>query len=290
MQAETSMQTTGQQEEYTLEELLICRMAKEMKGEIVGGAATYCSMAAVKLAQSLYNPDLIDMSGGLHHFDSRTPMAFLAAESLGRGTAKARVSWEELFALVFRQKFVVWVGPVQIDQNGNANISVIGDWNNPKAALIGARGLPDDSVHLKAMNYHVVDHSKRSFPARVDFVCAVGFGEAREKAGVRDGCPGIVVSNLGVFDFDEASGKMRLQSLHPGVPVEEVREKTGFDLIIPSKIPMTEPPSKEEVDLIRNQIDPLGLRFLDRMAKGQVGDYMQRVIQREKELFRTRSC
>lgn len=279
------MQTANKSEEYTLEELLISRMAKEMKGEMVGGAATYCSMAAVKLAQSLYNPDLIDMSGGLHHFDSRTPMAFLSAESLGRETAKARVSWEELFAMVFRQKFVVWVGPAQIDQRGNANISVIGDWHNPKAALIGARGLPDDSVHLKAMNYHVVDHSKRSFPARVDFVCAVGFGEAREKAGLRDGRPGIVVSNLGVFDFDEALGKMRVESLHPGVSIEEVKEKTGFDLLIPSNVPETEPPARKEVDFIRNQIDPLGLRFLDRMPRPNMKDYLSQVIQRESELF-----
>lgn len=280
------MRTTDKQEDYALEELLISRMAKEMKGEMVGGAATYCSMAAVKLAQSLYNPDLIDMSGGLHYFDSRAPMAFLSAESLGKGTAKARVSWEELFAMVFRQKFVVWVGPAQIDQNGNANISVIGDWKSPKAALIGARGLPDDSVHLQAMNYHVVDHSKRSFAPRVDFVCAVGFGAAREKAGVRDGCPGVVVSNLGVFDFDEASGKMRLQSLHPGVSIEEVKEKTGFELLIPSKIPETEPPTKEEVDLIRKQIDPLGLRFLDRMPRANMKDYLCQLIQRESELFK----
>jgi glutaconate CoA-transferase, subunit B len=283
------MQTTNQQEEHTLEELLISRMAKEMKGEIVGGAATYCSMAAVKLAQALYNDDLIDMSGGLHHFDSRTPMAFLAAEFLGKETAKARVSWEDLFAMVFRQKFIVWVGPAQIDQNGNANISVIGDWHNPKAALIGARGLPDDSVHLKAMNYHVADHSKRSFPQRVDFVCAVGFGEAREKAGIRDGSPGTVVSNLGVFDFDEASGKMRLQSLHPGVSVQEVREKTGFELLLPSNVPETDPPTQKEIDLIRNQIDPLGLRTLDRKPKAEVRDFMLRTIQKEAEIFKTKA-
>src|SRR5574341_1953014 len=89
----TSMRTTDKQEDYALEELLISRMAKELKGEMVGGAATYCSMAAVKLAQSLYNPDLIDMSGGLHYFDSRAPLAFLSTESMGKGTAKARVSW-----------------------------------------------------------------------------------------------------------------------------------------------------------------------------------------------------
>lgn len=283
------MRTTDKQEDYALEELLISRMAKELKGEMVGGAATYCSMAAVKLAQSLYNPDLIDMSGGLHYFDSRAPMAFLSAESLGKGTAKARVSWEELFAMVFRQKFVVWVGPAQIDQNGNANISVIGDWKSPKAALIGARGLPDDSVHLQAMNYHVVDHSKRSFAPRVDFVCAVGFGEARRKAGVRDGRPGIVVSNLGVFDFDEEAGRMRLQSLHPGVSLQEVKEKTGFELLIPSEIPETEPPTKEEVELIRNRIDPLALRLLDRTPRPQIVPLMLQVAQREAELFKSRA-
>ena len=280
------MQKTDKHEEYTLEELLISRMAKEMKGEIVGGAATYCSMVAVKLAQSLYNPDLIDLSGGLHHFDSRIPMAFLAVESLGRETARARVSWEELFAMVFRQKFIVWVGPAQVDQFGNANISVIGDWHNPKAVLIGARGLPDDSVHLTAMNYHMVDHSKRSFPAKVDFVCAVGFGESRQKSGIQDGCPGIVVSNLGVFDFDEGSGKMRVQSLHPGVSIDEVNAKTGFELLVPSNIPETEAPNEKELDLIRNQIDPLGLRFLDRMPKAEVKNYLSRIIERETELFK----
>jgi len=114
----------------------------------------------------------------------------------------------------------------------------------------------------------------------------VGFGEAREKAGVRDGCPGVVVSNLGVFDFDEASGKMRLQSLHPGVSIEEVKEKTGFELLIPSKIPETEPSTKEEVDLIRKQIDPLGLRFLDRMPRANMKDYLCQLIQRESELFK----
>ncbi len=279
----------NRQEEYTLEELLISRMAKEMKGEIVAGAATYCSTAAVKLAQSLYNPDLIDMSGGLHHFDSRTPMAFLLSEFAGKETARARVSWEELFAMVFRQKFFVWVGPAQIDQNGNVNISVIGDWSQPKVALVGARGLPDDSVHLKAMNYHVVDHSRRSFVPRVDFVAAVGLGEARERSGVKEGGPGIVVSNLGVFDFDHNLGKMRLRSLHPGVSLQEVKEKTGFELVIPPKILGTEPPSKEDLDLIRNKIDPLGLRFLDRMPKAEVGDYMYRTIQSEGQLLKPRS-
>jgi glutaconate CoA-transferase subunit B len=271
-------------QEYTLEDLLICRMARDMKGEMVAGAATSCSNVAVKLAQALYNPDLIDFSSGLHHFDSRTPATMISSEIAGRGKGKARVSWDELFSLIFRQQFIIWVGPAQVDQNGNANISVVGPWENPKIAMVGARGLPDDSVHVTAMNYHVTDHSKRTFVAHVDFVCAVGFGDARKQAGVKDGEPGIIVSNLGIFDFDRASGQMRIQSLHPGVTLDEVKQNTGFELIIPSEIPRTEPPTKQELDLIPT-LDPLGLRFLDRMPRATAGPYMAQALQKENEMF-----
>ena len=270
---------------YSLEYLLISRMARELKGEIVGGAATFCSMAAVKLAQALYNPDLTDMSGGLHHFDSRAPLTLFHTEFLGRESAKARVSWGELFLMVFREKFFVWIGPAQIDQHGNANISAIGPWERPKAALVGARGLPDDSVHLTSMNYHVIDQSKRTFVPRVDFVCAVGYGPARETDEVKSGRPGIVVSNLGVFDFDESAGKMRLQSLHPGVSLDQVKENTGFDLLLPSAIRETQAPTQTEIALIRERIDPLGLRFLDRMPRAEAAAFLDQLAAKEREMF-----
>ncbi len=82
---------------------------------------------------------------------------------------------------------------------------------------------------------------------------------------------------------------MRLQSLHPGVSIDEVKGKTGFELLIPSNIPETEPPTGKEVDLVRSQIDPLGLRFLDRKPKTEIKDFMLQMIQREAELFKTRA-
>lgn len=270
--------------EYTLEDLLVCRMARDMKGEKLAGGATYCANVAVKLAQALYNPDLIDFLSGLHHFDSRTPATMIASEMAGKGKGKAKVSWEELFALIFREQFIIWVGPAQVDQNGNANISVVGRWEDPKIAMVGARGLPDDSVHVTAMNYHVADHSKRTFVGHVDFVCAVGFGDARKRAGLTKGEPGIVVSNLGIFDFDRAAGRMRIQSLHPSVSLDDVVQNTGFDLLIPSPIPPTEPPTQQEMDWIP-KLDPLGLRFLDRMPRAKAGGYLAQALQKEARMF-----
>ena len=51
---------------------------------------------------------------------------------------------------------------------------------------------------------------------------------------------------------------MRLKALHPGVTVEEVVENTGFELIIPGQIGRNEPPSTEELRLLREEIDPEG--------------------------------
>jgi glutaconate CoA-transferase subunit B len=67
--------------------------------------------------------------------------------------------------------------------------------------------------------------------------------------------PKLVVTNLAVMEFDEASRKMALRSLHPGVSVERVHENTGFELIIPADVPQTVLPTAEELQLLRTEID-----------------------------------
>jgi acyl CoA:acetate/3-ketoacid CoA transferase beta subunit len=70
-----------------------------------------------------------------------------------------------------------------------------------------------------------------------------------------------VVSNLGSFDWDPVSHRMRLLSVHPGVTVDEVVAATGFDLVIPEYVPVTREPTAEELRLIREVIDPMGARY-----------------------------
>ena len=75
-----------------------------------------------------------------------------------------------------------------------------------------------------------------------------------------------MVSNLGMFDFETPDHTMRLRSVHPGVTVEEIVGATGFELTVPSDVPSTRPPTPEELTLIRDVLDPRGLR--DREVKG----------------------
>jgi hypothetical protein len=69
-----------------------------------------------------------------------------------------------------------------------------------------------------------------------------------------------VVSNLAVMDFETPDHTMRLRSVHPGVTVDEVVAATGFELVVPDDVPETRLPTDEELHVIRDVLDPDGLR------------------------------
>jgi acyl CoA:acetate/3-ketoacid CoA transferase beta subunit len=154
----------------------------------------------------------------------------------------------------------------QIDRFGNHNFACIGPHAKPRAQLLGMRGAPGNTVNHPT-SYWVPNHSRKVFVEAVDVVSGVGFDRARAlgRAGrfheIRR-----VVSNLGVFDFATPDRRMRLASVHPGVRVGDVVDQTGFDLAVGGEVPETRAPSAEELRLIRERIDPEGLR--DREVPG----------------------
>jgi glutaconate CoA-transferase subunit B len=61
------------------------------------------------------------------------------------------------------------------------------------------------------------------------------------------------------MDYDDGPGgscRMRLAATHPGVSVPEVIDNTGFELIIPQHVLVNDPPSVEELRILREEIDP----------------------------------
>jgi glutaconate CoA-transferase subunit B len=103
------------------------------------------------------------------------------------------------------------------------------------------------------------DHSLRSFVEKVDFRTSPGFLEggeswrtAKEEGLILGEGPVLVVSPLGVFDFEEESKAMRLVSVHPGKTLEEVVAATGFQLVVPAEVPTTSPPTEKELVILRS--------------------------------------
>jgi len=258
--------------DYEVDELMIATLAGLFRNDdqVCNGMASFIPVAAFMLARLTHAPELVWLASaaGLDPRPERVPASTLEAP-LWRDSVMYLEQYGDFwnYALNGRwiQKFCV--GAAQLDQHGNANNSVIGDdYHAPKVRLPGTAGLADMASIGKELYYWNPDHSRRSMVEKVDFISAAGYlegGTAREQLGLTGG-PQVVISNLAVMDFHPESKKMRLKSLHPGVTLENVQEATGFDLLIPEDaipetrrpIPATRKPSKAQVELIRDVIDP----------------------------------
>jgi len=152
------------------------------------------------------------------------------------------------------------MGATQIDRFGNQNIACIGPFEKPRAQLLGMRGAPGNTVNHPT-SYWVPNHGKRVFVEAVDLVCGIGYDRAAALGETASRFHEIrrVVSNLGVFDFGTPDHSMRLASVHPGVSVEDVVERTGFELSVPDPVPETRSPTAEELRILREVLDPDGI-------------------------------
>ena len=230
-----------------------CGEAWRGDGEIVASPIGTLPTIGARLAALTFSPDLVLTDGD----------ALMTAEPLPVGAPadhpKVVEGWlpfGKMFDLLWWGRRHVMMGATQVDRFGNQNIACIGPWEKPKAMLLGVRGGPGNTVNHPT-SYWVPNHSPRVFVENVDFVSGVGYDRVPKGAyhEIR-----VVVSNLGVFDFATPDHSMRLRSVHPGVTLDEVRSATGFPLSVDGTVAETRMPTDEELRLIREVVDPKGLR------------------------------
>ncbi|MCL4559317.1 MAG: hypothetical protein M1281_01725 [Chloroflexi bacterium] len=133
------------------------------------------------------------------------------------------------------------------------------DYHHPQVRLPGSGGA-NDLASLCWKTLSVMVHDRRRFVPHVDFITSPGYltgPGAREAAGLPPGTgPYKVISTLAVMGFDPQSLRMRVESLHPGVSKAEVAASTGFELLFAGPLPETPAPTKEELDILRREVDP----------------------------------
>lgn len=251
----TSEQTTG---EITRAEVCVvaCADAWRGDGEILASPITTIPIIAARTARATFEPDLLLSDG-----ESKLIAGTWAVDEPTPDTVEGYVPFRTIFDVMWSGRRHVMMSPVQLDRFGNANISMIGDFARPKRQLLGVRGAPGNTVNHPT-SYWVPRHSTRAFVERVDLVCGVGYDRAREVGPVISEWLDLrrVVTNLAVLDFAGQDNTMRLVSVHPGVTVAAVCEATGFELERADQVPMTRTPTTEELQVIRTQVDPRGLR------------------------------
>ena len=242
--------------EYSLAELLACVASRVLEDNRAVFVGTGLPMIATMLAQRTHTPHILIIfeAGGvgpqvpalpISVGDSRTFHRAVAASSMHDVMSAGQAGYIDY----------AFLGAAAMDAFGNLNTTVIGDWEQPRVRLPGSGGANDLGSFCWRTVYMMRNQSRRTFVEKLDFVTTPGWlgrpGE-REKAGLPAGSgPYRVITQLGVYGFDEESKRLALLSLYPGITVEEVQANSEFEILIPAKVPVTQPPTVEERRILR---------------------------------------
>lgn len=237
---------------YTPSEMMIAAAARELAGQRVCFVGIGLPNVAVNLALRTVAPELelIYEAGAYGAQPARLPLS-IGDPTIVTGSL-AVMSQADLFGLYLQRGLVDvgFLGAAQIDRFGNINSTVIGDYAAPKVRLPGSGGANEIALHSRQV-FVVMRQSKRSFVASIDFCTSPGSSGSGRRG------PSVVVTDLGVYHF-EADGEMRLDTLHPGVSLDDVRAAIDWEVRVSPKLSQTPPPSTDELRLIREVLDPEG--------------------------------
>jgi len=271
--------------DYTVDELIcVCISRQIQDGEMVAqGIATPLVAAGYLLAKMTHAPNISFATaiGGSLCLEAG-PLSLSHVEEIWVGKARRFVSFADIVCGILPSMHLKeFFRPAQVDPQGNTNNVAFGDVRRPKLRLPGAGGVPDLTGISRNVYLYVPRHSKAIFVPRLDFRSGVGVisEEERRHAGISGPGPRYLVSDLGCFDFE--GGHMRLISYHPGITIEHIQSRTGFPLVIAPDVHETLPPTAEEVSLLREVIDPLGIRTLEVLRSGERWEKLRQIACRE---------
>jgi len=173
--------------------------------------------------------------------------------------AKIHTSFADMLGTVLHKGLidVGFLGALEIDMYGNLNTTLLGDPKGKFRRFTGSGGGNDLASNARR-TVITIRHEARKLNKAVTFITSPGYlrgGDEREKLGLRGG-PSRVITDKAIFGFDPDSKKMRLESIHPNTTLDDVLSNMSFEPILADEVPVTAPPTAEEIRLIREEIDP----------------------------------
>jgi acyl CoA:acetate/3-ketoacid CoA transferase beta subunit len=264
------------------EMMVVCIARQLLDGETVAqGLATPLIASAYLLAKKTHAPHLSFMSAiGQGFCRQPAPVGLARIEKLWldrtiNSVGFARAATEILTSLRPKEFF----RPAQIDRHGNFNNIAFGkDYlktRSTRLRLPGTGGIPDVTTFINDIHLYVPRHSRVTFVAKLDLCSGLGHHPSRR----RGTGPKFVTTDLGLFDY--ANAQMRLISYHPGVTIEHIQSHTGFEIAISPDVHETLLPTDEELRLLREEIDPLGIRRLESLSGAVRRNLLHEILDRE---------
>jgi len=246
---------------YNEMELMITIAARELTDGVTVAVGTGTPLAAAMLAKRTFAPNLVILfeAGGISPKLKDMPISVGDSRSFYKAAMVG--SMGDIMEPCSRGLVdYTFLGGAQIDRYGNLNSTMIGeDHAKPKVRFPGSGGA-NDFASFCWRTMVITPQDKRRFVEKLDFCTSPGYltgGNAREAAGLpEDTGPYRIITNTAVMDFEEETKQMRVISVNPGYCFEDVQKNCGFELLKADEIKETLPPTKEELCILREQIDP----------------------------------
>jgi glutaconate CoA-transferase subunit B len=255
----------------TLGEAIIYQIAQTIEDGIVAfhGFGSPLVQLALHLAKRTHAPRLVLVAGATYGVNPSPPFLTPTTNdwTMNRGE-ECHLDIEELFDLASSGRVGrMFLSGLQIDCYGNLNVTRLGQQALSLKLPGGGGGcnLSCDVNHVTLWTgaHRAMTDSKGRRRFRLveqcDFITSVGHRSAESKSrtemGYRGLGPDALVTELGVFDFDDA-GHARLTALFPDIDIETVRENTGFAFPVRQDLAPISLPTPEMVEFIR-VLDPL---------------------------------
>ncbi len=269
---------------FTIDEQIVVCISRQVEdGEFLAqGLATPLAAAGLILAKRTHAPHAVFASAiGQGVVFDWAPLSVAAIEDLWIGKAAMQLGFTAIAADILPTlNPKEFFRPAQVDAGGNFNNIAIGKtYERPRLRLPGTGGIPDVTVTSQRIYLYVPRHSRAIFVPQLDFLSGMGHHPARQRGhGTR-----WLVTDLGEFDWH--NGQMRLLTYHHGVDIKRIQRKTGFEILIADDVHETEPPTAEELRILREEADPLGVRRLEVLSGAARRAVLREILANEKSQF-----
>ncbi|MBW1708652.1 MAG: hypothetical protein JRG97_07395 [Deltaproteobacteria bacterium] len=213
-------------------------------------------MLAGALAKALHAPNaVLMMESGMVDFEPLLPPRHVADVMCLKGFPYSTDLFNTFTTITYRgyvDKTILGVG--QVDKYGNVNTSFMGGGPTTGMRLTGAGGAPDFMSYAKET---ILCLKGGKFVEELDYHTSPGYlggGDERDRSGLfpQGSGPSMLISPDGIFRFDPETKEMYLESVIPGVTVEEVKARVPWDLKTLDPLKEYPVPKKEETDFLRS--------------------------------------
>lgn len=282
----------GYAKEYSISELMAAVTARQIRNDDVAFIGVGIPLIAGTVAVNTHAPEaiLVYEGGGVGARSRRMPWTIsdtpttenaLLAGAMHRVFGDCQAGFVTLGI----------IGGAEIDPFGNLNTTVIlgqdGTYDNPKVRLPGSGGA-NDIASSAQRTVIMMRMQKGKFREKIDFITSPGHlsgAGAREKAGLRGKGPVAVVTDRCLFKFNDETKEMYLDTLYPGITVEQVKSYIDWDLKVAADVKVAEPPTEEQIQVMK-AFDPAGTVLGSKSMKGTV-DLFDNYYNTMKQAYRS---